>query len=186
MAGMNLNKLKSTNVMTNPLFIIILLLLGLIIVLAIFRSAAPFLSVGFGLNAHIGELKGSFEIEAFDNPPSCGQSNNAIQLSNPSESNGPSSSNDNSSLFVMYYAEWCGHCKTTKPEFEKLISNYNGNVKIILVNCEDEQHQELVKSQKIKGFPTIRYYPSGISGDHQEYNGGRTQDDFVQYLSQRI
>jgi len=163
MTVMNLNKLKNTNVMTNPLFIIILLLLGLIIVLAIFRSAAPFLSVGFGVNAHIGELKGSFEIEAFDN---------ALDQSN-----------DSGALFIMYYAEWCGHCKKTMPEFKKLMNNYNGNVKIILINSEDEENKDLVKSQNIKGFPTIRYYPSGLSSDYQEYNGGRTNDDFIEYLS---
>ena len=170
MAVMNLNKLKSTNVMTNPLFIIIILLLGLIIVLAIFRSAAPFLSVGFGVNAHIGELKGSFEIEAFDNVLPGFQSNDFNE------------SDDSKSLFVMYYAEWCGHCKRTMPEFEKLMNNYDGNVKIILINSEDDEHKDLVKSQNIKGFPTIRYYPSGLSGDHQEYNGDRTYDDFAEYL----
>jgi thiol-disulfide isomerase/thioredoxin len=163
MPFMNLNKLKSTNVMTNPLFIIIMLLLGLIIILAIFRSASPFLSVGFGVNAHIGELKGSFEIEAFDNAPD--------------------QSNDSDALFIMYYAEWCGHCKKTMPEFKKLMDSYNGNVKIIAIDSESEENKDLVKSQNIKGFPTIRYYPSGLSGDHQEYDGGRTQDDFMQYLN---
>ena len=156
MKNTNLNAIK------NPLSIIIMLLIGLILVLAIFRSVSPFLSLGFGVNAHIGELKGSFEIEAFDN--------NADQ------------SYDSSSLFVMYYAEWCGHCKRTMPEFNKLMDNYNGSVKILLINSEQDEYKDLIKSQDIKGFPTIRYYPSGLSSDYQEYNGGRTQSDFMQYL----
>jgi thiol-disulfide isomerase/thioredoxin len=156
MKNTNLNAIK------NPLSIIIMLLIGLILVLAIFRSVSPFLSLGFGVNAHIGELKGSFEIEAFDN--------------------NPDQSYDSSSLFVMYYAEWCGHCKRTMPEFNKLMNNYNGSVKIILINSEQDEYKDLIKSQDIKGFPTIRYYPSGLSSDYQEYSGGRTESDFMQYL----
>jgi thiol-disulfide isomerase/thioredoxin len=159
---MNLNKLKSKNFMTNPLCIIIMLLIGLIIVLAIFRTASPFLSVGFGLNAHIGELKGSFEIEAFDN-----------QMKDAK----------NGKLFVMYYAEWCGHCKKTLPEFNKLMDNYKGKVRIIAIDSENTDNAELVKKQEIKGFPTIRYYPSGISEDYQEYNGERTHNGFMGFLN---
>jgi len=155
-------KNTNLNVIRNPLFIIVMLLIGLIIVLAIFRSVSPFLSLGFGMNAHIGDLKGSFEIEAFDNN---------LDLSNNS-----------SALFVMYYAEWCGHCKRTMPEFNKLIDSYNGNIKIILINSEQDEYKDLIKSQDIKGFPTIRYYPAGLSSDYQEYNGGRTHSEFMQYL----
>ena len=159
---MNLNKLKSKNFMTNPLFIIIMLLIGLIIVLSIFRTASPFLSLGFGVNAHIGELKGSFEIEAFDN-----------QMKNKM----------NGKLFVMYYAEWCGHCKKTLPEFNKLMDNYKGKVRIIAIDSENTDNADLIKEQKIGGYPTIRYYPSGIYEDYQEYNGERTHSGFMDYLS---
>jgi len=152
---MNSNKIKN-NVMSNPLFIIIILLLGLIIVLSIFRTASPFLTLGFGINARIGDLKGSFEIEAFDN---------------------------NEALFIMYYAEWCGHCKRTMPEFSSLMESYNGNVKIQMVDSEAAENAELIKSQNIRGFPTIRYYPSGLSGDHQEYEGERTASQFIEYLN---
>ena len=41
--------------------------LVIIIFLAIFRSVSPFLTMGLGLNAHIGSLRGSFQIEAFEN-----------------------------------------------------------------------------------------------------------------------
>jgi len=151
---MNLNKAKSNTIMSNPLFLIIILILILIIVLAFFKSSTPILS--FGINANIGDIRGSFEIEAFDNS---------------SDSN-----------FVMYYAEWCGHCKRTMPEFKKLIEGYNGNIKIMAIDSESPENAQLIKSQKISGFPTIRYYPTGLSNKYDEYTGGRTYSDFVQYL----
>jgi thiol-disulfide isomerase/thioredoxin len=156
---MNTNKLSSS-IMSNPLVVIILLILGLIVILAILRPASPFLNFGFGLNAHIGDLKGSVQFEAFDN----GQP-----------------------AFVMYYAEWCGHCKKTKPDFQKLIESYKGPVKIMMVDCEAPENAKLVKDENIKGFPTIRYYPNGLSDgsveSYQEYSGNRTLFDFNQYLN---
>ena len=153
---------NSSSMMTwsNPLCVVIMLLLGLIIVLAIFRPASPFLNLGFGINAHIGDFKGSFEIEAFDNN----------LTGNP--------------VLVMYYADWCGHCKNAKPHFTKLIEEYKGKVKCMMINAEsaDPEIAKLVKSQDIKGFPTIRYYPTGLGGEFKEYEGGREYTDFVQYL----
>jgi thiol-disulfide isomerase/thioredoxin len=152
---------KSSTIYSNPLFIIITLIVILIVILAIFRNASPFLSIGFGINGHIGELKGSLELEAFEN--------------NLSE--------QQSKLFVIYYAEWCGHCKRTMPEFNKLKENYNGNIKIIAINSEDIEHKELIKSQNILGYPTIRYYPSGLTDTYTDYSGNRTYEDFLEYVN---
>ncbi len=149
--------MKESSMVTNPLIIIIFLVIALIVVLAIFRPASPFLNLGFGINAHIGDLKGSFEFEAFSN-------------SEP--------------MFVMYFAEWCGHCKRAKPEFKKLMDSYKGPIKIMMVDCEAPENADLVKSQNIKGFPTIRYYPNGLNEKFQEYTGGRSFDDFSQYVNQ--
>ena len=147
----------SESFMSNPLIIVVSLLLILIVILAIFRSVTPFLNLGFQVNAHVGELKGSFQIEAFKN-----------------ESEGK--------YFVMYFAEWCGHCKRTKPEFEKLMTQYKGDIKIIMIDAESDENKELVKSQNINGFPTIRYYSSGINDNFKDYEGGRSYSDFVDYL----
>lgn len=156
---MNSKMMKDSSFITNPLIIVIFLVIALIIVLAIFRPASPFLNLGFGINAHIGDLKGSFEFEAFSNA-------------------------ENSPALVMYYAEWCGHCKRAKPEFQKLMDSYKGPVKIMMVDCEAPENANLVKSQDIKGFPTIRYYPKGLGEKFEEYNGGRTFMDFSQYANQ--
>jgi thiol-disulfide isomerase/thioredoxin len=143
---------------SNPLVVVIMLLVILIVVLAVFRSASPFLNLGFGVNAHLGELKASFQLEAFDN------------------------SGSEQPLFVMYYAEWCSHCKKAKPEFQRLIEEYKGNVKLMMVDCMDDSNKELAESQGIKGFPTIRYYKNGLNGPSDEYSGERTYSNFAQYL----
>ncbi len=148
--------MSSASMLANPLVIVICLLLGLIVVLAILRPASPFLNFGIEMSAHIGDLRGSVNFEAFEN---------------------------NQPAFVMYFTEWCGHCKRTKPEFNKLMESYKGPVKIMMIDCEAAENAELVKQQGIKGFPTIRYYPSGMGSDFQEYSGERTFPQFQQFLN---
>ena len=149
---------KMSKLWSNPLFIIVMILLILVVILSVFRSVSPSLTLGVGINAHLGDIRGSFELETFDN------------------------GSDSKPAFVMYYAEWCGHCKTTMPQFQKLMQNYKGNVSIMPVNSESPENKDLIKSQEIKGFPTIRYYPSGMAGNYEEYTGERSYTDFVQYL----
>jgi protein disulfide-isomerase A6 len=90
--------------------------------------------------------------------------------------------NSHPKVIVKYYADWCGHCKRAKPEFEKLMQTYKGDIKLAMVNSELPENKELVKQQGINGYPTIRYYPSGLDSSFQDYTGGRTYSDFVQYL----
>ena len=135
----------------NPLVMVVVSIIVLIVVLAFFN-----LNMGFGVNANIGTIRGSFHLETFDN--------------------------NNEPVFVLYYVSWCGHCKTTKPEFQKLVESYKGNVKVVMIDCEAPENKELVKNQKIKSYPTIRFYKNGLSGEAEEYSGERTYSNFVQYL----
>ena len=149
------------DVSSHPVFMMLMFVLVLIIFLAIFRSVSPFLTMGIGMNAHLGTLRGSFQIEAFEN-----------KMSNSEPT------------FVIFHAPWCGHCKRAMPEFEKFKKSYNGPIKVIDINSEEDANKEIIKSQNIQGFPTIRYYPDGLEGQYTEYNGGRSADDFKEYVSQ--
>lgn len=61
---------------------------------------------------------------------------------------------------VMYYADWCGHCKEMKPVFEKLAASNTGAE---FCKCE---HSILEKSGKaaelgIQGYPTVVAFAKG-------------------------
>lgn len=66
---------------------------------------------------------------------------------------------------VLYYAEWCGHCKDMKPEWQKVIENFsnkktNSN-KVNVAEIESEHIKSLLNKPEIKGFPTIKMYNNG-------------------------
>ena len=151
---------NTTQFFLNPLVHVILFILFIIIILAIFRVSSPVFNAGISAKAHIGGFKGGFELEAFDNQGS-----------------------DNQPLFAMYFAEWCGHCKRAMPHFDKLIESPPKGIKVLKIDSEDKQNADLIKSQDIKGFPTIRYYPKGLGSDYKEYDGERTHSGFMSFFN---
>ena len=78
---------------------------------------------------------------------------------------------------VMFHAEWCGHCKSTKPTFHKAAKK--ANVPFLLVDCEKVLTQDQMKKYGIVGFPTIVMLGGGnVLG---EYQGDRTEESFVNF-----
>lgn len=97
-----------------------------------------------------------------------------------------SASASSSYKFVMYYADWCGHCQRTKPEFAKLGATQTiGGKQVAVEAVNPESNPEAVEGKNIRGYPTIHLYdPKGVLV--QEYEGERTSESFVQFLSQNV
>lgn len=104
---------------------------------------------------------------------------------------------------VMFYAPWCGHCKTTKPEFDRALGGiacdyedyisgkckkHNGKIALIKVNGDDHPH--VMKKHGVEGFPTIKYVKNiqdnqNLSGSkHIEYSGNRDSSGFESFVHQ--
>jgi len=62
---------------------------------------------------------------------------------------------------VLYYAEWCGHCKTMKPEWEKVVSKMKDTGKVNVAEVESGYIEHLKDKPQIEGYPTIKMYNSG-------------------------
>lgn len=88
---------------------------------------------------------------------------------------------------IMFYADWCPHCKTAIPEFDKLSEQHpliNGyNVKYTKINCADEslpaEKAALVADNKIEGYPTIKLFKGGEVFD---FDAKPTSDTLLQFL----
>ena len=70
---------------------------------------------------------------------------------------------------VLYYADWCGHCNTMKPEWKKVVnkmnirnnSRSNSMNKINLAEIESTHIGDLINKPQVDGFPTIKMYNNG-------------------------
>lgn len=87
--------------------------------------------------------------------------------------------------FEMYYVDWCPHCHTTLPEFNKLGATQTiGDKTVACKAIEAEKNPELVRG-KVSGYPTIQLYDS--QGKLvKEYSGQRTAQGFQTFLEDAL
>ena len=115
----------------------------------------------------------------------------APKLSTKYSANSQPNYNDTSSgkaELILFYVDWCPHCKTAKPEWEKVKQEYTGqsiNGTPILfkeVNCTDEngEIQQMITQYKIEGYPTIKL----LKGNQViEFDSKPTQDSLKKFLN---
>lgn len=78
---------------------------------------------------------------------------------------------------AMFHAEWCGHCKATKPAFASAAKR--ASVPFLLVDTEKVLRPDQMQKYGITGFPTILMMAKGAAVG--SYNGDRTEESFVQF-----
>jgi len=77
--------------------------------------------------------------------------------------------NNKSAELLFFYADWCPHCKTAKPVWQEIQSQYenqtiNGyKVKFTEINCTTESPdvEKMMNKYNIEGFPTIKLIKDG-------------------------
>jgi len=85
---------------------------------------------------------------------------------------------------VICKADWCGHCKTAAPEFNKLlaaspITLQDGTKATVKILDADKDKAELGK-YKIRGFPTVLVVKDGQT---TEYPGERTSSGIIDFIN---
>ena len=89
--------------------------------------------------------------------------------------------------FIMYYADWCPHCKSVLPAFTDFAADgkiaINGQ-DVYLNKYESTKDADKLKGKNIKGFPT--FVLTTIDGNTIEYKGPRTTDEYLKFLNQNL
>ena len=92
-------------------------------------------------------------------------------------------------IVALFYADWCGHCKKFKPDFEKAMSKLNGKVskgsetkgsKVNFVKVDCDVHKSLATDNGVSGYPTVKIFKS--DGSSIDYDGERSYNGLKKYL----
>jgi thiol-disulfide isomerase/thioredoxin len=87
--------------------------------------------------------------------------------------------------FYMFGVDWCPHCQTAKPEFEKLgaTKTIDGQtVSMVYVNPEKEPQKKA--GFDIQGYPTLILQTA--DGSKVPYKGPRTAAGFEAFLQSQL
>ena len=85
-------------------------------------------------------------------------------------------------VFIKMFAPWCGHCKKMKPDWDKLMEEYQGSDTVLVadVDCINAG-KGICDNNGVKGFPTIKY---GSPNALEDYKGGRSAAELGKFASE--
>ena len=89
---------------------------------------------------------------------------------------------------LFFYADWCPHCKTAKPIWNDVKSEYenktiNGyRVVFTEINCSEEsgESEQMMNKYNVEGYPTIKLLKDG---QVIEYDAKPNKDTLEQFLN---
>lgn len=89
---------------------------------------------------------------------------------------------------ILFYVDWCPHCKTAKPEWEQVKQELNGKlvngytVVFTEIDCTSESAdvEKMITKYKIVGYPTIKLLKDG---QVIEYDAKPTKATIINFLN---
>jgi thioredoxin 1 len=62
-------------------------------------------------------------------------------------------------VLVDFWAEWCGPCKMVSPILDQMSEEYEGQLKIVKVNVDNES--PLAEFYEVSSIPTMKVFVNG-------------------------
>ncbi|GKY98524.1 hypothetical protein MPSEU_000809500 [Mayamaea pseudoterrestris] len=98
---------------------------------------------------------------------------------------------NNKSVFIKFFAPWCGHCQNLAPIWEQLAAEWVDHKQGLVaeVDCTTSANVEkwCSKHFNIQGFPTLMYGDASHGGILlQEYNGDKTYAALSAFANETI
>ncbi len=100
-------------------------------------------------------------------------------------------SSNKTAEIMLFYADWCPHCKTAKPEWESVKAQYDGKningYKVLFkeINCSNQtpEIEEQMDKYGIEGFPTVK-----MIKDNQliEFDAKPNRENLEKFLNSAI
>ncbi len=85
-------------------------------------------------------------------------------------------------VIVDFWAPWCGPCKNLTPNLEKIINSYNGKIKLVKINIDE--NQGVASQLRIQSIPAVFAFFQGKPLDG--FMGAQTENQIKEFISNVI
>lgn len=85
---------------------------------------------------------------------------------------------------LEFYAPWCGHCKSLKPEFNKVGQHFKDDAGVT-IGAFDATASDPPQGYEVQGYPTIMYVKANDKKNPIPYEGERDSDAMIEWIKEK-
>jgi protein disulfide-isomerase-like protein len=91
-------------------------------------------------------------------------------------------------VFIKFYAPWCGHCQDLAPEWEKFAAEWVDHPQLLVAEVDCTKDEKWCQTEmNIEGFPTLLYGDPSNRGVYLKgYNDEKTSEDLSKFANETL
>ena len=84
-------------------------------------------------------------------------------------------------VLVDFWAEWCPPCLTIAPILQRVITDYEGAVKLAKLEVDEGENMKLAGRYRVRGFPTIILFKAGE--EMARFSGAKPRHEIERFIA---